>query len=120
MFCAGPIGLQFGSPRPRRLILALSARRLRDQKEDVLKKVLLVTLLLLHVGLGAQQPAAPASSDIPFDVQDVLKMPPDLYLGEIAGVALNSRRHIFVYTRTGADDGSTILAARMARLFEFN
>ena len=93
-----------------------------------MKKLLIASLVLLASGLGAQQPspaptpAAPAQTapDIPFDVQDVIKMPPDLYLGEVAGVALNSKKHIFVYTRTGADDGSTILAARMARLFEFN
>src|SRR5207247_9699004 len=83
---------------------------------------------LLASALGALQPAPAATPappartapDIPFDVQDVIKMPPDLYLGEVAGVALNSKKHIFVYTRTGADDGSTILAARMARLFEFS
>ena len=93
-----------------------------------MKKMLIVSLMLLVSGVGAQQPssapppAAPPQTapDIPFDVQDVIKMPPDLYVGEVAGVALNSKKHIFIYTRTGADDGSTILAARMARLFEFN
>ena len=85
----------------------------------MLKKVLFAAvMLLLGAGLRAQQPAA--APDIPFDVQDVLKMPPDLYLGEIAGVALNSRKHVFVYTRTGADDGQTILEPRSARIFEFN
>jgi len=83
------------------------------------KKALFVLLAGLGVSLGAQQPSAPPP-DIPFDVQDVIKMPPDLYLGEVAGVALNSKRHIFVYTRTGADDGSTILEPRSARIFEFN
>ena len=53
--------------------------------------------------------------EIPFDAQDVLKMPPDLYVGEVAGVALNSRRHIFVYTRTGADDGGTDKQGRKER-----
>lgn len=85
-----------------------------------MKKVLLAALALLTVGLGAQQPSAPAAPDIPFDVQDVIKMPPDLYIGEAAGVALNSKKHIFVYTRTGADDGQTILEPRSARIFEFN
>jgi hypothetical protein len=83
------------------------------------KKALFVLLAGLGVSLGAQQPSAPPP-DIPFDAQDVIKMPPDLYLGEVAGVALNSKRHIFVYTRTGADDGSTILEPRSARIFEFN
>jgi len=88
------------------------------------KKLLIASLLLLWApGLRAQQPPpAPSQSapDIPFDVQDVIKMPADLYLGEVAGLALNSKRHIFVYTRTGPDDSGTILEPRSARIFEFN
>ena len=65
-----------------------------------MKKLLIASLVLLASGVGAQQPPAPPQTapDIPFDVQDVIKMPPDLYLGEAAGVALNSKRHIFIYT----------------------
>jgi NHL repeat len=92
------------------------------------KKLLVVAALtILATGVRAQQRGAPPPSappqtapDIPFDAQDIIKMPDNLYIGEAAGVALNSKRHIFVYTRTGADDGSTILEPRMARLFEFN
>jgi hypothetical protein len=88
---------------------------------------MIVATLLLGATVAAQQPgstrmptAPPQQApDIPFDVQDVLKMPDNLYIGEAAGVALNSKKQIFVYTRTGADDGSTILEPRMARLFEF-
>lgn len=55
--------------------------------------------LLFAAPLGAQQTAAP---EIPFDsVPNVLKLPPDLYLGEVPGVALNSKGHIFIYTRSG-------------------
>src|SRR3954464_12175297 len=40
--------------------------------------------------------------EIPFDASaDFLKLPPDLYLGEVAGVAANSRGRLYVYTRTG-------------------
>ena len=46
-----------------------------------------------------------------------LRLPPDLYLGEAAGVAVNSRGHIFVYTRTGAE--ATIIGPRAASLYEF-
>ncbi|MBM3772775.1 MAG: 6-bladed beta-propeller [Acidimicrobiia bacterium] len=80
---------------------------------------LLAGVVLLCGGVRAQQPATPAP-DIAFDAQDMLKMPPDLYLGEIAGVALNSKKHIFVYTRTAADNGQTILEPTSARIFEFN
>jgi hypothetical protein len=84
-------------------------------------KTLLFLLLIFVAGASAQEPSTrPAVPDIPFDVQDILKMPQDVYLGEVAGVALNSKKHVFVYTRTGADDGSTILEPRSARLFEFN
>ena len=93
-----------------------------------MKKLLIATFLCLAAVVPfAQQPPAPqpaappqTAPDIAFDAEDPIKMPPDLYLGEVAGVALNSRRHIFVYTRTGADDGSTILEPRSARAFEFN
>ena len=87
-----------------------------------MKKTLIAALLALTSGTAAQQlqvPAPQSAPDIPFDVQDVIKMPADLYLGEVAGVALNSKRHIFVYTRTGPDDGGTVLEPRMARIFEF-
>jgi DNA-binding beta-propeller fold protein YncE len=47
----------------------------------------------------AQQPA---QNEIPFEsAPDVLKLPADLYLGEVAGVALNSKGHIFIFTRSG-------------------
>lgn len=93
-----------------------------------MKKLFIAALISLASGVpGAQQQLAQpqaglqqSAPDLPFDVEDIIKMPPDLYLGEVAGVALNSRRHIFVYTRTGADDGATILEPRSARVFEFN
>jgi DNA-binding beta-propeller fold protein YncE len=48
----------------------------------------------------SQAPTAPPQ--IAFDsVPNFLKLPPDLYLGEAAGVAVNSKGHIFVYTRSG-------------------
>src|SRR5580658_8308628 len=48
-------------------------------------------------------PAAAQSSvpDIRFDSADLLKLPDNLLLGEVAGVATNSKGDIFVYTRTG-------------------
>ena len=44
--------------------------------------------------LGTQVP------EIPFDsVPNFLKLPPNLYLGEASGVAVNSKKHIFVFSR---------------------
>src|SRR5205809_5474381 len=40
--------------------------------------------------------------DITYDANaDFLTLPSGTYLGEVAGVASNSRGHVFVYTRTG-------------------
>jgi|ERR1700733_6502228 DNA-binding beta-propeller fold protein YncE len=72
-----------------------------------LAPIIVAVLLLISVTALAQQPSVP---EIPFEsVPDLLKLPPDLYLGEAAGVALNSKGHIFVYTRS-----------RQTRLFEFD
>ena len=48
---------------------------------------------------GWTQTSAP---EIKFDsVANAIQMPAGLYLGEVAGVATNSKGDIFVYTRTG-------------------
>ena len=55
---------------------------------------------------------------IPFDsVPNFLKLPPDIYLGEAAGVATNSRGHVFVFSR-GNSTGAAYGAAA-AQLLEF-
>jgi DNA-binding beta-propeller fold protein YncE len=61
--------------------------------------------------LAAQQAASqPSAPELPFEsVADPLKLPPDLNLGEVSGVAVNSKGHIFIYDR----------AAR-TRLLEFD
>lgn len=65
---------------------------------------------------------APAQQPVPeirFDATtDLLKMPAGTYLGEVAGVATNSKRHIFVFSRTG--ERSTVHGASASRLFEFD
>jgi DNA-binding beta-propeller fold protein YncE len=51
--------------------------------------------------LYAQSPMGP---EIPFDSADILQSPlpvAGLVVGEVAGVATNSKGHIFIYTRTG-------------------
>ena len=63
----------------------------------------------------AQGHAAP---EIPFDsVPNFLKLPPNIYLGETAGVAVNSKGHIFVFTR-GNTTGPAY-GASAAQLLEF-
>ncbi len=61
---------------------------------------------------------AAQAQEIPFDsVPNFLKLPPDLYLGEASGVAVNSKKHIFVFNRgntTGPAYGATA-----AQILEF-
>ena len=51
-------------------------------------------------------------------VPGFLKLPSDLYLGEVAGVAANSKGHIFVFSRGNATGPAYGAAA--AQLLEFN
>jgi hypothetical protein len=77
---------------------------------------------LAAIGLAFAMPAwaqAPAAvPQIPYEsVPNLLKMPKDMYLGEVSGVALNSKGHIFAFSR-----GNTVgpaYAAGAAQLLEF-
>lgn len=70
---------------------------------------------LLAASCAFAQESAP---EIPFDsVSNLLKLPPDLYLGEVAGVALNSKGHIYVFSR-GNTTGPAYAAAA-AQILEF-
>ncbi|MBZ5698632.1 MAG: peptidyl-alpha-hydroxyglycine alpha-amidating lyase family protein [Acidobacteriia bacterium] len=74
----------------------------------------LVIFIAAPLALFAQQ----AAPEIPFDsVPNLLKLPPDLYLGEVSGVAVNSKGHIFVFSR-GNTTGPAY-AASAAQLLEF-
>ena len=86
-----------------------------------MKRLVIVAFVLLALGLAIHPSpllAQTAAQEIPFDsVPNFLKMPPGQYLGENAGVAVNSKGHIFVYTRSGAP--GHIIAPQSAQLFEF-
>jgi hypothetical protein len=66
-----------------------------------------ITLHILTVTLCGGLLAAPAlaqnsAPEIKFDsVPNAIQLPAGVYLGEVAGVATNSKGDIFVYTRTG-------------------
>jgi len=88
----------------------------------------LVGLVLLFPLAGRAQVTAPpipfspgpAVPQIPFDsVPNLLKLPPDLYLGEASGVAINSKGHIFVYSRGGNASGPAY-ASVASQLLEFD
>lgn len=71
--------------------------------------------LLVASGAFAQQ----APPDLPFDsVPDFFKLPPGMNFGEVSGVAVNSKGHIFVFTRSNTAHGPAYAAAA-AQLLEF-
>ena len=85
-------------------------------------------LLIFTVAAGLSTSLSLGQNSVPeikFDsVPDALQMPSGLYLGEVAGVATNSKGDIFVYTRTGHP---TVTIGTMrpfahggSRLFQFN
>lgn len=65
----------------------------------------------------AQQPAS-AVPEIRFDASvDFLKLPAGMNFGEVAGVAVDARKHLYVFSRTGSR--STVHGAVASQLFEF-
>jgi DNA-binding beta-propeller fold protein YncE len=74
-------------------------------------------LFLTMAGTLLAQPAR--VPEIPYrSVPGFLKLPADLYLGEVAGVAVNSKGHIFVFSR-GSSTGPAY-GASAAQLLEFD
>ncbi len=78
-----------------------------------MKRLLFGLVLLASPALA--QDAVP---QIAFDGSDPLKLPQDLYLGEVTGVAVNSKGHVFVLSR-GNTTGPAYAAAA-AQLLEFD
>lgn len=63
-----------------------------------------------------QQAAVP---ELPFEsVPNPLQLPPDIHFGEIAGVAINSKKHIFVFSRGNLTGPAYMNQA--AQLLEFD
>ena len=76
-------------------------------------------LIALALVICAAAKAADAVPEIPFDsVPGFIKLPPGMSLGEAAGVAVNSRGHVFVFSR-GNSRGPAYGAAA-AQLLEFD
>ncbi|MBS1800101.1 MAG: 6-bladed beta-propeller [Acidobacteria bacterium] len=101
----------------------LFCHRTGPLKEAVLRQIALA-LALFFPALLLSAPATLVAQgqdvpEIPFDsVPDFLKLPPDMYLGETAGVAVNSKGHVFVFTR-GNSTGPAY-GASAAQLLEFD
>jgi DNA-binding beta-propeller fold protein YncE len=80
---------------------------------EFMKRPILVLLVFTATPLFAQQPPEIRFHSVP----DFLKLPPDIYLGEATGVAVNSKGHVFVFSR-GSTTGPAYGAAA-AQLLEF-
>src|SRR5689334_17971271 len=88
-----------------------------------MKSIFQILLPVMLVG-GMMAAAQVSAQEISFDSADTLKFPDNIHLGEVAGVATNSKGDIFVYTRTGHPT-ITIGTARPfahggSRLFQFD
>ena len=83
-------------------------------RTDLCKGCFLIALVLVNPPGFAQTSVSEISYD---SVPHFLKLPPNLYLGEVAGVAVNSQRHVFVFSR-GSTTGPAYGAAA-AQLLEF-
>ena len=76
-------------------------------------------LLGLFVFLAAPLSAQQRVPDLAFDsVPDFLALPPGMNFGEVAGVAVNSTGHVFVFTRSNSAGGPAY-APSAAQLLEF-
>jgi DNA-binding beta-propeller fold protein YncE len=78
-----------------------------------MKRSFVVLTMLLAAPVFAQQPPEIRFHSAP----DFLQLPPELYLGEATGVAVNSKGHVFVFSR-GSTTGPAYAAAA-AQLLEF-
>src|SRR5690242_14596354 len=78
-----------------------------------MRTYLIVLSMMMAAPLSAQ-----SVPEIPFEGSvDFLKLPAGMNFGEVAGVAIDARRHLYVFSRTGSR--STVHGATAAQLFEF-
>jgi sugar lactone lactonase YvrE len=81
-----------------------------------MKSTWLAFIVALFAATAVAQQTAP---EIPFDsVPEFLKLPPDMNFGEVSGIAVNSKGHIFVFTRSNSANGPAYAPAA-AQLLEF-
>ena len=81
---------------------------------------LLITALLLGgaAAFAADNGSPSSVPEIAYDsVPDFLKLPPDLHMGEPSGVAVNSKKHIFVFNR--GNSSGPAYGATAAQVLEF-
>jgi len=98
---------------------------MRNQHSRRALRALRFIVVISAFACGASIFAQSSAPDIAFDSNaDLLKLPDTIHLGEVAGVATNSKGHVFVYTRTGPANAAlganrTFYKAG-SRLFQFD
>src|SRR5690349_21084135 len=67
------------------------------------RTIAMLVLLIAPVFARAQtEPGLPAAPELKYEfVSNFFKLPPHLYFGEMPSVAVNSKGHIFAYSRGG-------------------
>ena len=79
----------------------------------------LVVALLIVAGSVSRAVAQQPVPVLPLEpVSEPLKFPADIHLGEAAGVALNSKHHIFVFSR-GNVNGPSYMAAAAQQIRQY-
>ncbi len=89
-----------------------------------MRRLLFVALIAVAVFAVSTVSAQLNFPEIPYDATAPLTLPPNIHLGEAAGVATNSKGDVFVYTRTGTPvittAGSRNVSHGGSRLFQFD
>src|SRR6266436_6761571 len=102
--------------------MKVEAENSREISMKIYVFALSVVLALFLGGLQFGPAPAYAQQNVPeiqFDsVPDFPTLPPGMNFGEVSGVAVNSKGHVFVFTRSNSANGPAYGAAA-AQLFEF-
>lgn len=100
----------------RRVLMTMQNRAKTVQMALVAMACL--TLATTTAGQGAA-PAPTGATEIPFEsVAEFLKLPQGTNFGEVAGVAVDSRKNVYVFSRSGATGGPAF-GPTAAQLLEF-
>ena len=93
-----------------------AARSKKARAKAAITGLMAAALSLPLAASGAKAQGAP---EIPFDsVPNFFKLPNDLHFGEVSGVAVNSKKHIFVFSRGNVTGAA--YRAQASQLLEFD
>src|SRR5215207_4348143 len=66
-----------------------------------MSRFIVASVAVATLAVGGSIAAQSGAPELNYSAVDLLKTPPNVYVGEVAGVGANSKGQIFVYTRTG-------------------